>query len=113
LGEPYIPSFEFMNNFVAEVFDFDAQGWPKNTFAGAFTRAAAKNADSAEGSLQFTLAGCTNCYLDEVITGRIRSPAGLNSAMSPLIPSSDAKTPVKIEAVPAGDPAGQIVPENR
>jgi hypothetical protein len=75
LNEPYTPPFTFFSKWLEQTYiERDGNGWPLYTFAQAFTRARDTSSEHAEGAQNFALVGCTNCYLEEVITGRLRTP---------------------------------------
>ncbi len=103
-SEPYTPAFNFFNEWLSQTYiQRDGQGYPLYTFAQAFTRAAAVNAENMSGSTAYGMAGCTNCFLEEVITGRLRGPTGFQPA---------AAVPPTL-SVPTGmvraSPTGQLV----
>lgn len=84
---PYTPVFDFISQWQLEAFlGRNSSNWPTNTFAAAFARAASKGADYQEGSTWFRMVGCTNCYVDEVVSGHIRNTS---QQVENLVPSTE------------------------
>ena len=101
--EPYTPSFNFFNEWLSQTYiQRDGQGFPLYTFGQAFSRAAAVNAENLQGSLGFGMAGCTNCYLEEVITGRLRGPTAFQPAAT--VPATMNAPTGMVRASPPGQP---------
>ena len=98
---PGCTAFNFFNEWLSQTYiQRDGQGYPLYTFAQSFTRAASINAENMEGSRAYGMAGCTNCFLEEVITGRLRGPTSFQPAA--VVPATMSAPVGMVRASPTG-----------